>query len=168
VRHPSSSTVWPCVLASALCFGSYSETMAGDPAGSLNVTCDTDPFTLGGLAPASSPPQFDDREGPQPDTALQANRWPSGPGPVEESPFGVIRASIFAKTDPAAWRPLPLRTLFSEGWNEPWIEPPSGSKGAPRQGWINAADGNLPELVLRLCLLSRANYTRRGRVWHVL
>jgi hypothetical protein len=140
MRHPSASMVWPCVLASALCFGSYAETMAGDPAGSLPGTFD--PFALGGLAPAPSPPQFDDREGLQLDTALQDNPWPSGPGPVQESPFGVIRASIFAKTNPAAWRPLPLRTLFREGWNEPWIEPPGGSKGAPRQGWINAADGN--------------------------
>ena len=136
MRHPSSSTVWPCVLTSVLCFGSYSETMADDPAGSLPGTFDTDPFAPGGLAPAPSFPQFDDTEGLQPDTALQANPWPSGPGPVEESPFGVIRASIFVKTNPAAWRPLPFRTLFSEGWNEPWIEPPGGSRGHHGRGGL--------------------------------
>jgi hypothetical protein len=35
-----------------------------------------------------------------------------------------------------------LSTLFSEGWNEAWVPSPNGSGGAPRQGWINAADGN--------------------------
>jgi hypothetical protein len=57
-----------------------------------------------------------------------------------------IRESIFGKPDPNCWRPLPLSTLFSEGWNEPWVPSPSGSGGAPRQGWINAVDGNLYRL----------------------
>jgi hypothetical protein len=56
---------------------------------------------------------------------------------------GVILESIFGKPDPNAWRPLLLSTFFSEGWLEPWVPSPSGSGGAPRQGWINAADGNL-------------------------
>jgi hypothetical protein len=41
---------------------------------------------------------------------------------------------------------LPLSTLFSEGWDQAWVPSPSGSGGAPRQGWINAADGNLYRL----------------------
>jgi hypothetical protein len=57
-----------------------------------------------------------------------------------------ITQSIFGKPDPNTWRPLSLSTLFSEGWNEAWIPSPNGSGGAPRQGWINAADGNLYRL----------------------
>ena len=60
--------------------------------------------------------------------------------------FDTITESIFGKPDPNTWRPLPLSTLFSEGWNEAWVPSPSGSGGAPRQGWINAADGNLYRL----------------------
>ena len=58
----------------------------------------------------------------------------------------MILESIFGKPDPNTWRPLPLSTLFSEGWNEAWVPSPNGSGGAPRQGWINAADGNLYRL----------------------
>ena len=39
-----------------------------------------------------------------------------------------------------------LSTFFSEGWNEAWVPSPNGSGGAPRQGWINATDGNLYRL----------------------
>ena len=60
--------------------------------------------------------------------------------------FDTITESIFGKPDPDTWRPLPLSTLFSEGWNEAWVPSPNGSGGAPRQGWINAADGNLYRL----------------------
>jgi hypothetical protein len=61
-------------------------------------------------------------------------------------PGNVIWQSIFGNPDPNAWRPLPLSTLFSEGWLEPWVPSPNGSGGAPRQGWINAMDGNLYRL----------------------
>lgn len=37
--------------------------------------------------------------------------------------------------------PLSLSSFFSEGWNEPWTSPPNGEGNAPRQGWLNAADG---------------------------
>jgi hypothetical protein len=37
-------------------------------------------------------------------------------------------------------------TFFSEGWNEAWVPSPNGSGGAPRQGWINASDGNFYRL----------------------
>jgi hypothetical protein len=56
--------------------------------------------------------------------------------------FDTITESVFGQPDPNTWRPLPLSTFFSEGWNEAWVPSPSGSGGAPRQGWINAADGN--------------------------
>ena len=64
-----------------------------------------------------------------------------------EYPFGqTILESICGKPDPDTWRPLPCSTLFSEGWLESWVPSPNGSGGAPRQGWINAADGNLYRL----------------------
>jgi hypothetical protein len=65
---------------------------------------------------------------------------------VEMGLFGTVTESLFGQPDPNTWRPLPLSTLFSEGWNEAWVPSPSGSGGAPRQGWINAADGNLYRL----------------------
>lgn len=43
--------------------------------------------------------------------------------------------------DPSRWRPLAWGTLFSEGWDEAWVSPPNGDGGAPRQGWLNSADG---------------------------
>jgi hypothetical protein len=58
----------------------------------------------------------------------------------------VICESIFGHPNPCCWTPLPLSTLFSEGWDEPWVPSPNGSGGAPRQGWINAADGNIYRL----------------------
>jgi hypothetical protein len=54
-----------------------------------------------------------------------------------------VAESIFGKPDPSSWRPLPLSTFFSEGWDEPWVPSPRGSGGAPRQGWINSAAGYL-------------------------
>jgi hypothetical protein len=58
----------------------------------------------------------------------------------------VILESICGKPDPDTWRPLYCSTLFSEGWLEPWVPSPNGSGGAPRQGWIDAADGNFYRL----------------------
>jgi hypothetical protein len=57
-----------------------------------------------------------------------------------------ITESIFGHPDPCCWDCLPLHTLFSEGWRQPWVPSPNGSGGAPRQGWINAADGNMYRL----------------------
>ena len=65
---------------------------------------------------------------------------------VELGLFDTITESIFGQPDPDTWRPLSLGTLFSEGWNEAWVPSPNGSGGAPRQGWINAQDGNLYRL----------------------
>ena len=81
-------------------------------------------------------------------------------GPTYYSPYGVaptpsrvemgcldtIVESLCGKPDPNTWRPLRFSTLFSEGWNEAWVPSPNGSGGAPRQGWINALDGNLYRL----------------------
>jgi hypothetical protein len=65
---------------------------------------------------------------------------------VVTGPLGTITASIFGTPDPDTWRPLPIWTFFTEGWDEAWVPSPNGSGGAPRQGWINAADGNLYRL----------------------
>jgi hypothetical protein len=65
---------------------------------------------------------------------------------VESGPFATAVESIFGTPDPDSWRPLPIWTLFTEGWNEAWVPSPNGSGGAPRQGWINASDGNLYRL----------------------
>jgi hypothetical protein len=65
---------------------------------------------------------------------------------VELGLFDTVTESLFGKPDPNTWRPLPLSTLFTEGWNEAWVPSPNGSGGAPRQGWINAADGNFYRL----------------------
>lgn len=57
----------------------------------------------------------------------------------------VALASTFGPSDYAPWRPLSLQTLFTEGWDEPWIAEPNDS-GDAQQGWINAADGNFYRL----------------------
>ena len=54
-------------------------------------------------------------------------------------PLGeVIASSLLAPLQPESWRPLSLGSLFSEGWNEPYAPAPGD---APRQTWINNADG---------------------------
>jgi hypothetical protein len=70
---------------------------------------------------------------------------PSANSPAQDAQgfLATIRASIFEKADTSAWRPLPISTFFSEGWDEVWTPSPKGSGGAPRFGWINAAAGHL-------------------------
>ena len=76
--------------------------------------------------------------------AIDLSTWS---GRTDVYPFGeVILESLFGKPDPDTWRPLPLSTFFSEGWNEAWVPSPNGSGGSARQGWINAADGNMYRL----------------------
>ena len=95
--------------------------------------------------PAMAPPTF-----AQPTEAVPSGSPVEGTVPtatrVEMGLFDTITESIFGQPDPNTWRPLPLSTLFSEGWNEAWVPSPNGSGGAPRQGWINATDGNLYRL----------------------
>jgi hypothetical protein len=54
---------------------------------------------------------------------------------IKESMFGDVYAN------PDRWKPLSLGEFFTEGWSTPWVSPPNGSGGAPRQGWLNADDG---------------------------
>src|SRR5882724_9800500 len=61
----------------------------------------------------------------------------------EYSVFDAAKESLFGDpySDPDRWQPLSLGTLFTEGWDEPWISPPRGGGGAPRQSWLNAFNG---------------------------
>jgi len=51
--------------------------------------------------------------------------------------------SVFgdAYSHPERWRPLSVGTFFTEGWDQPWVGPPRGGGGAPRQSWLNAFNG---------------------------
>jgi hypothetical protein len=71
------------------------------------------------------------------------------PHPVETSEvvpeeeggyFGVVLESIFGKAN-QHWIPLYLSD-FASGFFEPWIPPPNGESGSPRQGWLNSFDGH--------------------------
>jgi len=73
-------------------------------------------------------------------TSIAARAQPlSGAGQVRET----ISQSLFGDvySDPSRWRPLTLEGFFSEGWGSPWVSPPNGGGGAPRQGWLSADDG---------------------------
>ena len=85
-----------------------------------------------------------------PAVALAVAVWlPSARAAEPVSPtreMGVWQAASESLTgdvyaEPSRWQPLSLGALFSEGWNEPWVSPPAGGGGAPRQGWLNTADG---------------------------
>ena len=39
------------------------------------------------------------------------------------------------------WKELSAGSFFTEGWDEAWVSPVPGGGGAPRQGWLNSADG---------------------------
>lgn len=56
-------------------------------------------------------------------------------------PGEVVALSIFANGEEEDWTPLRLATLFTEGWDEPWLAPPADSNMPVRQGWVNSADG---------------------------
>ena len=79
-------------------------------------------------------------------TYYPVNGVPSTATRVVTGPLDTIIESIFDKPDPNTWRPLPFSTFLTEGWDEAWVSSPNGSGGAPRQGWINAMDGNLYRL----------------------
>ena len=65
---------------------------------------------------------------------------------AQRGEVGVLRAAVESLTGdvyamPSRWQPLSLGSFLSEGWNEPWVSPQNGEGNAPRQGWLNAADG---------------------------
>ncbi len=49
-------------------------------------------------------------------------------------------ASLGAPAQAQEWTPLDFSRFGSE-LTEPWIKVPNGDSGAPRQGWLNTADG---------------------------
>lgn len=53
--------------------------------------------------------------------------------------FAAVAAeSFFGPLRPDTWRPLGLRALRTEGWDEPYAPAPGD---APRQTWVGSADG---------------------------
>lgn len=63
--------------------------------------------------------------------------------------FGVVGKSLAGDVyDPARWHELGLGSFFTDGWDEAWASGPNGEGGAPRQGWLNAADGVFYRLFL--------------------
>ena len=49
--------------------------------------------------------------------------------------------SLFGEALTSGWTPLSFATLFTEGWNQPFVFSPASDSGALRQEWINAANG---------------------------
>jgi hypothetical protein len=60
---------------------------------------------------------------------------------VVMEPLDVIHESIFGPASPEDWKPLTLRTFFTEGWDEPFHHSPEGTNGAPKDHWIGTASG---------------------------
>ena len=73
-----------------------------------------------------------------PAVAKDASSEPAHIGPFSAA-VESLTGDVYA--EPSRWRPLTLDTLFTEGWDQAWASPTNGSGGAPRQGWIGAADG---------------------------
>jgi len=42
---------------------------------------------------------------------------------------------------PEDWQELSYSDFASKGWDQPWVSPPNGAGGAPRQGWLLAFEG---------------------------
>ena len=122
------------------------------PPGDARAQDPSPPLSPAGMPAASFADIVDPVDPPEamPGPTTVPRPW-CDPGPARHRPrpgwrlgiFDTITESIFGQPDPDSWRPLPFSTLFSEGWSEAWVPSPKGSGGAPRQGWINAADGNL-------------------------
>ena len=71
--------------------------------------------------------------------------------PTGLSALEVIRGSLFddiySPEAQARWTPLPLGTFFTEGWDQPFVNPTAawrlaGTGGSPRHGWVNAFGGS--------------------------
>jgi hypothetical protein len=52
-----------------------------------------------------------------------------------------VTGDVYSDKAAANWQDLSYSNLFSKGWDKPWVSPPNGTGGAPRQGWINTYDG---------------------------
>ncbi len=116
------------------------------PPGSVVVPAPTPPLPEASTPSPSPPPSPTTVSTPVPAEPFTLDEPEPEPIKVVSNPFRAALQSIFGRTDPAPWHPLPLGTLFNEGWDEPWIGPPNGARGGPRQGWIDSADGNFYRL----------------------
>jgi hypothetical protein len=63
------------------------------------------------------------------------------PGAVTGGVLDTALESLFGEAPTSSWTPLSLATLFTEGWNQPFVFSPASDSGALRQEWINAANG---------------------------
>ena len=63
------------------------------------------------------------------------------PVPTTRTTLDVIHESIFGAGAADRWRPLSLATFLTEGWDEPFVNSPEGTNGAPKQNWFGASDG---------------------------
>ncbi|MEY2699575.1 MAG: hypothetical protein RIQ52_330 [Pseudomonadota bacterium] len=72
--------------------------------------------------------------------------------PASGEAVSAVEASLFGDVyaHPERWEPLEIGNLFSKGWDKPWVAPPTGEGGAPRQGWLMADDGVFYRLSLAI------------------
>jgi hypothetical protein len=66
---------------------------------------------------------------------------PATPRVVTGGVLDTALGSLFGEAPTSEWTPLSFATLFSEGWNQPFVFSPPSDSGALRQEWINAANG---------------------------
>lgn len=75
------------------------------------------------------------------------SQWLPAPGtadpprPFLDVAYESLFGDAYSEAKQAEWRPLALRTFFTDGWREPFINPPAGSGVAPRSGWVNFYEG---------------------------
>jgi hypothetical protein len=100
---------------------------------------------IGGGPAMGAQPAVDQPDGGAPSSYV-VNAADPAAGRIVTGPLETIAESVLGQPDPDTWRPMPLWTFFSEGWDEAWVPSPNGSGGAPRQGWIDGADGNFYRL----------------------
>lgn len=101
-------------------------------------------WSLGGtsLVRAQSPEDTTAEESPRVLAELIEPTEEVDANPAYRLPWlDLIGQSALGPLRPERWRPLGLGNFF-EGWDEPYAPAPDlGGEGAPRQTWINDADG---------------------------
>ncbi|HKM52521.1 MAG TPA: hypothetical protein VJY33_03865 [Isosphaeraceae bacterium] len=107
-----------------------------------NPSAPADFAAVAGGPETFSPPPDTQPAGTAPSYYAGEGTEPTAPR-MEMSLLETITDSLFGDVyAPGRWRPLPLRTFFSEGWFEPWAGAPAGKDDlTPRHGWLGAFDG---------------------------
>jgi hypothetical protein len=86
--------------------------------------------------PAAASPEAPGAEQPSaPPSSL------ASPSAVTGGVLDTALESLFGEALTSDWTPLSFATLFTEGWNQPFVFSPASDSGALRQEWINAANG---------------------------